>query len=535
MVAPWLPLGALFAVVICAASSNSTSNSTEDFNKCEHGTFNNDTSGGGSCECDKHWRVAGFSDPWHKFLGTCSQFQCFSDSDCERRLSVPGAQCVVQGWNCDCGWQYATGLLNGYSTSGDDGGKCMGIFYLVSERITAFTLWLMANIWRPFVFVVLFALPFGEKKVRCRCHNPRVFQTFFGLWKLFFGPPFNCHGDCVITPRWRPWHLFHDFAWSIYFFDICLWAYLFVIVLYIMGVVLGSVVAVAIIIFGLVVICIVLCSEGGCGSCSDANCTLSDMCGAEGCTCYSAPYSPYQYDVFFFNGPDPQSNTRCCNCQCCQCCQRCWLCIPVAWVLVRFPSPPTNLWGGLFGFLILGTHQFNERRYDGRSRLINAFNFQGAADLHEDSRWRQMVHDFILSPAPSPAPVDTNIRPRPGYSIGASAPQQDAMSAPQKCIQIRNVTIQIQENAFQTSDLCHESTFGDYEKGECWICYSATSSTWDLWTGCGHLFCSRCSNEMLTRHMPCPLCRTVSSTVRRGCAAYQAPPALSSSRPSGPT
>ena len=49
----------------------------------------------------------------------------------------------------------------------------------------------------------------------------------------------------------------------------------------------------------------------------------------------------------------------------------------------------------------------------------------------------------------------------------------------------------------------------------CWICREE-SEEWDMWLSCHHIFCARCSSQMLLRRMPCPLCRVASTTVLRG-------------------
>jgi hypothetical protein len=54
----------------------------------------------------------------------------------------------------------------------------------------------------------------------------------------------------------------------------------------------------------------------------------------------------------------------------------------------------------------------------------------------------------------------------------------------------------------------------DYKKDQCWICQSG-SAKWDLWRSCQHIFCVTCSEEMMMRQMPCPLCRTKSNRVLR--------------------
>lgn len=55
-----------------------------------------------------------------------------------------------------------------------------------------------------------------------------------------------------------------------------------------------------------------------------------------------------------------------------------------------------------------------------------------------------------------------------------------------------------------------------YSTNSCAICLSDGSlETWDLWS-CGHAFCSGCSQQLLDRHMNCPICRAQCVSVRRG-------------------
>ncbi|CAJ1437100.1 unnamed protein product, partial [Effrenium voratum] len=73
----------------------------------------------------------------------------------------------------------------------------------------------------------------------------------------------------------------------------------------------------------------------------------------------------------------------------------------------------------------------------------------------------------------------------------------------------------------KVGDSCVESSYNDYAKNQCWICQDDTRTEFDLWLGCHHIFCSKCSTEMLKRHMPCPLCRVASTSVLRGQSCTQ--------------
>merc|ERR1712187_598125 len=59
------------------------------------------------------------------------------------------------------------------------------------------------------------------------------------------------------------------------------------------------------------------------------------------------------------------------------------------------------------------------------------------------------------------------------------------------------------------------SSIEDYQNNVCAICHH-DNEKWDLWSSCHHLFCQDCSSEMLSRGMPCPLCRASSATILRG-------------------
>eukprot|EP00927_Polykrikos_kofoidii_P060265 TRINITY_DN55286_c0_g1_i1.p1 TRINITY_DN55286_c0_g1~~TRINITY_DN55286_c0_g1_i1.p1 ORF type:complete len:523 (+),score=43.83 TRINITY_DN55286_c0_g1_i1:61-1629(+) len=474
-----------------------------------------------SCSCYEGWRTSGATDSLNFLSGRCEQFMCTSNSDCAKRLGIDNATCLVEGWNCVCGWSHATGFFGGFETPGRGGAKCMGVMYLVSEKMVTFSIWMVQRTWVWMFWLIVLALPFGEKKICCQCHNPRNFQIPFGIWKFFFGRPFDCNGDCVHPTTWTFWHLHYDFAWSLFFFDIAVWVLGLNLVFYTTALLLSTMLGLAcltlLIVFTLFLWLVVICYDYlPCGA----------VVGGINCECCNN-YSGTEIDIFYFGGPTPDST---------DCGLRCCICRPVAWVLIRFPKHPRNLWGGFFGYYVLGTHQFSRTTYDGSSCFINSLSFVGSQDLHENSTWRQQVHDFILGPRP-----ETRIRSnviitaappvqiRMNQALRQAQTQQDGAPAPRTRVSSFEHSSEIarivfQDHPFEKIDKCHPSTLEDYLEGTCWICCKkGASETWDAWVSCGHLFCTHCSDEMLHRRMPCPLCRTVSTTVRRGPASYVAP------------
>ena len=61
------------------------------------------------------------------------------------------------------------------------------------------------------------------------------------------------------------------------------------------------------------------------------------------------------------------------------------------------------------------------------------------------------------------------------------------------------------------------SVWEQYVARTCWICMDdqMRNSAWDLWVQCGHIYCQRCSEQLICRQMACPLCRTKCNSVLR--------------------
>lgn len=193
-----------------------------------------------------------------------------------------------------------------------------------------------------------------------------------------------------------------------------------------------------------------------------------------------------------------------------------------------FPMMPENVWGGLAGYYIFGTHALSpaSRTYLGDSAFIEFLNMRwlrGRQDLHRDDGWRSRVYNFLWVES------DAGETSRQAFASRAhnrftQADFTDRATA--NMLTLGRAKCYLQKEPFSLQiDRCVPSSFDDYQKNVCWICQDRSEmDSWDLWLSCRHLFCSRCSEEMLRRRMPCPLCRVASSTVKRAPTLQSADP-----------
>mmetsp|Transcript_6275 Transcript_6275/g.18115 ORF Transcript_6275/g.18115 Transcript_6275/m.18115 type:complete len:365 (-) Transcript_6275:289-1383(-) len=206
----------------------------------------------------------------------------------------------------------------------------------------------------------------------------------------------------------------------------------------------------------------------------------------------------------------------CCSCECWVCNTVC--CKPLALLLYIFPTMPENAWGGLMGWLCFGTHNLTptNRLYQGGNQLVDSFGMRWmrTADLHASESWRTQVHNFIANEPVDHPPGSEDIRASSSRRRETESVMHDGVN--KKVVKVgRACAIMIKRPFDQEEDRCVEASWQDYENKECWIC-RGTDPEWDMWLTCRHLFCKKCSTEMLTRNMPCPLCRVASTTVLRG-------------------
>ncbi|CAJ1372191.1 unnamed protein product [Effrenium voratum] len=477
---------------------------------CKHGDWDADAQ---SCKCYEGWAKSSVTDTMNFLSGVCDQYQCFSDEKCESHLGS-GTTCPVHGWNCYCGWSSA--LANGghgFETEGKGGGACMGVMFTFSVWATQKCEAFMAYSWKIFLAAALICLPLGRKRVICDHHMP-------SMWRSLRLSSEVCHGECLAMDQYSYTMFKDDFAWSLYVLDLGLWAYIFLGVIWAVTLFIWSVVLWAMVIL---VFCGVLvagifasCCEGGNADCVGCNCA----CDCGGCGFPTVPSAaPGSIDFFYWGGPlGPAPGVDCnccsgCNTYTCgswrSCCLCCW---PIAWLLLVFPRAPENCWGGLLGRLF-GTHPLTapERLYPGGNCVVEFFGmaWRRGADLHADEEWRTQVYNFLAGPEEA--------------EVGRAQMSlvQDGELRPVMPLGRNSHAILINRPFDKVGDSCVESSYNDYAKNQCWICQDDTRTEFDLWLGCHHIFCSKCSTEMLKRHMPCPLCRVASTSVLRGQSCTQ--------------
>lgn len=560
-----------FHVFLLAAASQHPvmAESVDDGLDCWHGTYN---PANHSCTCDPGWGRAGVTDTLHALQGVCSQYQCTSAETCAQVLGIPGASCPVRSWNCYCGWRYAfSSLGTGYETDSEEntsGGKCMGVMYTFSVWATELTENFLLNAWRWFLALTLLLLPFGRKRANCDHHQPSFWKTI----REWAGLPVICNGECVLRETYTFDSFKDDMAWSLFVLDVCIWLHLFMITLWIVALSIWSILLWLAVMVMLVCACVLgllfACGEGLSCDCGPCDCSgecggcCADDCFSEGSPGIADGAATGSGDAIFWTANDPLSwwlispgyghvdvptgtCDNCCNCGACCKCQAC--CRPIAWVLYRIPTLPENAWGGLCGYFLFGTHQFTPsgRLYTGGSQVIDFFSmsWRRPYDLHEDLQWREQVQRFLVREEPQ----------QNQNHFGSAADAVNAARAAGAFAQRRTTTTRLESEVHsdwmplldnqdgverevipigrtfavcidrhfdEQHDRCVRSSFEDYTNNTCWICTEGNDN-WDMWLSCGHLFCQECSTQMLTRRMPCPLCRVSSSTVLRGRAHPQ--------------
>jgi len=540
---------ALTANILQTESLNVSEEALPVSKKCGHGILVD-----GQCQCLKNWRMSGITDTINWLEHKCEQFQCETDNQCQTLLFAD-ASCPVPGWNCDCGWAHATGFEGGVEKNN---AKCMGIIYIWSVRLTEWTLWLMQHAWKILVYALAPTLFFGQTKVRCECHDPNVFRLFSDIViTLGCKTPAYCNGqECMDVDAGIGRMLRYELAWSFYILDMGIWIYSALFVLWVTAMfswlMILLVIVIAILIIALIMaIFSMICAlaDGGSGGDADCGqcCTGNECTGCENCLtcdgcCMDAPATNGDmFWLFYWGGPVPDGTScgDCCiwNCDGCHKGMRgpcCSVLRPFMWLLTRLPRPPDNAWGGLWGLCFLGTHRkcrtpspgdgwwfgtLVRTPYQGGNWFVDFFSGRGIHDLHQRPDWRQRVYDYIfLEDGEDQSAESTQNRPPPRQQMSSGV---STTPLRQSFLPVRLPGVQVinkdnkDDRFFDESDRCQQSTFKDYERGTCWLCLNDDAEKWDMWVQCGHLFCQNCSEEMLKRRMPCPLCRKRSFRVVR--------------------
>jgi hypothetical protein len=169
---------------------------------------------------------------------------------------------------------------------------------MVSDWITTWVLYFMAHAWKYILAGMCLVSFLGEKQIRCECHTPARFKVIIGIIHVFRSCTGNvcestCRGTCVDEHHTRRWmDLAYGFSWSIYVFDLGMWIYAALFAAFITGLIVGSILAIGVLII-LVIFIIVsavvmviagACEGGGGGSdCGPCHCDVQGACDCDGC------------------------------------------------------------------------------------------------------------------------------------------------------------------------------------------------------------------------------------------------------------
>jgi len=397
----------------------------------------------------------------------------------------------------------------------------MGVLYTLSVSGTDAVFDYMRNAWKVFAVLAVVLLPFGQRAVRCQHSNPDIFKMAhrIGIHGLF-GWDYRCNGRCAESEGAR--QCIDNFAWSLYVVDLGCWSYVSAVFLWLVFLVSWSILVWMVICVTAIAVAVAgacACVCGGDGSVDCVGCQSFDNGGFGAGSCCECPASPENFIVYNnggynHDGPTPNVN-RCCESRS----DRCYLWRSVAWLLHDFPVAPSNLWGGLFGYVI-GTHFRSPCPNQGDKWYIDRLNFQNNTDLRDDADWRKRVQQFIISfssPGTSGFPTERPMEKSDRPLLRTSAPRLVSGKR----------LLQADKPFEQEYDHIVNSSFDDYMNDNCWICCGSNERSdtwvaecdnrqWHLWMQCGHMFCERCSGEMLYRQMPCPLCRRTPFAIKTG-------------------
>lgn len=466
------------------------------------------------CVCDEGWKIAGLTDTINNLMGICTQYECTTDERCVAATGVAKASCPIVGWNCECPLSYALkSWMMGYETYSDGnsgvgtGGRCMGILYYLSVHGSELCNCAFKNGWNAFLILALCLAPFGQRRRYCTHRQHSLLNAFLSL------VDYRCDGNCTNDNNFMD-----DFAWSLYALQWMVWYHLAVVVVWVtcLWIWCMAVWLMVMVIISLVVIVVVVNALGGhqggghnaCGECTKCdNCSLPECSGD--CFYCSPVADPRPVDVWIFYTPTAYSNSS--NSRDCGTFPSCSkICHPLMYLITLLPSLPQNLWGGLLGYY-LGTHAACEQRhaYQGGSSFIDLLGFQRwRQDDYTNQVWRERLLAFLsISDTHGGAPQQATM-------IRASATRRRSTRLLREN-DVGKVEVIRKTEAFDvTRDSCTGNTFEDYTAKTCWICREDEITSFDRYA-CGHIFCTTCSQCMMGRNMPCPLCRVYTPYILR--------------------
>jgi len=465
---------------------------------CQHGNYSH-----GICVCNPGWRTAGFTNTINWVSGSCTQYKCQSSDLCRSLTGFSDASCPITNWNCYCGFSHL-----GFQTNTVG---CMSFFYSLS--VAGFRLYKQACliwIWKIVGIAALISLPFGTRRLRCDHH--RSWLARFRSWKNGYSA--HCRGECV---RERRWKIRNDLSLSLYWLKSGVWWYAFLTLMVAFIVFVWSVILWILFIIAIIAaICAAMCGENSnssCNDCTDANCCFC-------CENGGGIHTRNGVNIVYIGGPLP--GETCCGCngcdnccsescnKCCTCCKS-WV-YPFRWLIPSYPIFPSNLQGGVIGFLN-GTHIVvnDKRRLKNRNTYVTRFLSldwcRRQTDLRNNTNWQTIVQSHIQTKS---SPTAIYIQRDNGIHVPPSSPSPSPSAPPLSLLSnsILKIANRVPLHIHQSCVSENENIWNleHYTNNECWIC-NETASVWHVWDTCKHIYCETCSEKMIQDNIPCPLCR----------------------------
>jgi hypothetical protein len=454
---------------------------------CNHGTYIHETD---TCNCNNNWKTSRLSDTPNYLEGTCTQFTCQSDTQCQTLLNISSVSCPFIYNNCLCPIKYANFENNS--------AKCANVFYTIVWNIILLCQIFYINAYKYFIIPFLICLPFGKNRARCECHT-----SWFGRIKKMLRCIINCNGECTTKTNFS---IIHDFALSIWVFKMAVFSYLFVSINEFIFFALSSYMlwlctSIVLLLIGFLILMNGWFKNNLCEHNSTHTRYNNEM---------------YNADTIYIGEREPTNNTsECCSCTSCRanCFTRTFCCcclgarILYNWLFSIIPQFPNNLWGGFFGFCV-GTHS-KRNTYIGGNCFIDFMSLScfNRIALHSNAKWLHFINSIIHTNNTETVDNDIYIN-RQLYNTGFTSLQ------PATATQYAN-GIKIVEKI--NYNPIHSKNYYDIENKTCCICMNDNVFNYCEWISCSHCFCKECTIDMINHKdnckFPCPLCREISNTV----------------------
>lgn len=476
----------------------------------KHGNYSVSTD---SCICEEGWTTAGITDTIAYFEGTCSQFQCESDKQCQDLLGLPSATCPKKGWDCACGFSHMS-LDRG-------GARCQNFMYTVSYEFTETIYKIIIEsskyLFTPVLLLVI-AL-FGQKRTQCS-HGPRdIMSNWFGYKRN--GNDYYCRGSCVFELPYREWSVTciyetirDEFAWVIFYVSTILWSYSFLGLLWLSFFTMCSfIVWIVIAIICLVIVCFMMVNGDSSSSSNDCCCT---PCGGTMSNTTVNSTGSITNNYYYYNYPYYYGDCGSCNCDCCSCCSsnECcrWLSCYYLFkkLFLFFPQIPSNRKGGFIGYLI-GTHPLRTTYLGGskwKDIITGSTRVESTISSDDLDIFRQ---EIMGSSSSGVAITSVSITRETTPSLKTNLIQDELV----KTGTVKGVSIFERGSGILESNDLIGTSMDDYTESSCQLCFDKTTTYYTAFE-CGHGCCHDCAMKIIDKQVPCPYCRKHFTTLVKG-------------------